>query len=92
MESLDKSRNFVIIFSDLEHLKSHWVSLEMFTFNKELNEGRKPGGNMILVVTPQVYEAIIKTNKMCLPIQYRNYEIMMTTNYKERLVPYLKKQ
>ena len=91
MDALDKSKNFVLVISDLEYLKSHWVDLEMKTFNKELDEGRKPDGNFIIVVTPDLFETIIKTNKKCLPIQYRGYEIMMTTNYRERLIPYLKK-
>ena len=92
MDALDKSKNFVLVISDLEYLKSHWVDLEMKTFNKELDEGRKPDGNFIIVVTPDLFEKIISTNKKCLPIQYRGYEIMMTTNYRERLIPYLKKK
>lgn len=91
MDALDKSKNFVVVISDLDYLNSHWVDLEMKTFNKELDEGRKPDGNFIIVVTPDLFEKIISTNKKCLPIQYRGYEIMMTTNYRERLIPYLKK-
>ena len=91
MDALDRAKNFVVVISDLEYLNSHWVDLEMKTFNKELDEGRKPDGNFIIVVTPDLFKKIIDTNKKCLPIQYRGYEIMMTTNYRERLIPYLKK-
>ena len=90
MNSLDKSDNFIVVLSDLNYLDSHWVDLEMKTFNTELTEGRK-NGNFIFIVTDEVYERIIGDNKRCLPIQYRGYEIMRIRDYKEKILEYIKK-
>lgn len=90
MESLDKSKNFIVVLSDLSYLESHWVSLEMKTFEHEMVEGRKPDANFIFIVTPEVYAEIKRTNKSCLLIQYRDFEIMSTTDYKDRILQYIK--
>ena len=90
MESLDKSKNFIVVLSDLSYLESHWVSLEMKTFEHEMVEGRKPKANFIFIVTPEVYAEIKRTNKSCLLIQYRDFEIMSTTDYKDRILQYIK--
>jgi len=89
METLDKSRNFVVVLSDMEYLKSHWVGLEMRTFKAEMNEGRKEDANFILVVTDSVFDQIISSNKRILPIQYRDCEIMRVREYKSRILQYL---
>ena len=89
MNAIDNANNFIIVLSDLSHLESHWVDLEMKTFNTELTEGRKDG-NFIFIVTDDVFNEIVATNKKCLPIQYRGYEIMRTRDYKERLITYLR--
>lgn len=91
MNSLDKSNNFVIVLSDLEYMKSHWVDLEMKTFNTEISEGRKQG-NFIFVVTNEVYFKITQTNKKCLPIQYRGYEIIRVREYKDLILSYINKE
>ncbi len=90
MGALDHARHFIVIFSDLKYLESDWVSLEMKTFRHEIVEGRKANANFILIVTNDVYQAIVSTNKQCLPIQYRSYEILLLNQYKESLIKYLK--
>ena len=89
MESLDHSENFVVILSNLQYIYSDWVKLEMNTFHTEMSEGRKPDANFIIIATPEVYDEIISSNKMVLPIQYRRCEIMKTTEYRERLLSYI---
>ena len=91
MNSLDKSNNFIIVLSDLSYLDSHWVDLEMKTFNTELSEGRKEG-NFIFIVTDQVFDEISRTNKKCIPIQYRGYEMIRVRDYKDILLSYIKTQ
>ena len=90
MNSLDNSNNFIVVLSDLSYLESHWVDLEMKTFNTELTEGRKEG-NFIFIVTDQVYNEIIRSNKKCLPIQYRGYELIRIRDYKDTILSYIKK-
>ena len=90
MDSLDKSKNFILVISDLSYLESHWVKLEMGVYQKELDEGRKEGGNFVMIVTQAIFDKIKETNKKCLPIQYRGCEIMLTSDYKEKLLSYIK--
>ena len=91
MNSLDNSNNFILVLSDLSYLEeSHWVDLEMRTFNTELSEGRKEG-NFIFVVTDQVFDEITRTNKRCIPIDYRRYEIIRVRDYKETILSYIEK-
>ena len=89
MDSIDRSDNFIVILSDLRYINADWVKLEMRTFHTEMTEGRKPNANFIMIVTPEVYDEIIKSNKVCLPIDYRRCEIMKTTEYREKLLPYI---
>lgn len=91
MESLDHSRHFIVILTKLEYLKSHWIRLEMKTFEHEMAEGRKPEANMILLVSDSVYNSIVETNKKCLPIQFRVFEIIKISNYRDIILPYIQK-
>ena len=90
MNALEHSNHFVIILSNLDYLNSFWVDLEMKTFRHEMVEGRKPNANFLFIVTNEVFEEIARTNKTCLPIKYRSYEIMKVDSYKESLAKYLK--
>lgn len=89
MDALEKSRHFVVVVSKLEYLKSFWVELEMKTFQHELNEGRKPDANFLMIVSDEVVGQIFMTNKKCLHIRYRNCEIIRISEYKERIIQYL---
>ncbi len=92
MRALDGSSHFVLIMSDLSYLKSYWVSLEMEIFQSEIDEGRKPNANFLMVVTNKVFDEITKSNKATLPIEYRRCEIMRVEEYKTKLLSYLNKR
>lgn len=81
----------MLILTDLEFLKSYWVQLEMKTFEHEMAEGRKPDSNLILLVSDSVYNSIIETNKKCLPIRFRAFEIFKISNYRNAILPYIEK-
>ena len=87
--ALNNSRHFVVILSNIEYLKSGWVKEEIDTFAQELREGRKDG-NLLLLVTSNVMEEIIKTNKECLPLKYRKFEIMQINEYREKILSYIR--
>lgn len=89
MDSLEKSKHFVVIISKLEYLKSFWVRLEMKTFQHESNEGRKGNANFLMIVSDEVAKQILETNKKCLNIRYRSCEIIKISEYKERILNYL---
>ena len=91
MQALDGSKHFVVVFSDLAYLESDWVKLEMEVFQSEMDEGRKPGANFILVATDEVYDKIMQSNKTVLPIEYRRTEIMRVRDYKANLLKYISK-
>ncbi len=55
-----------------------------------MSEGRKENANFIFVVSDRVFEEITETNKRCIPIQYRGFEIMRISDYREKLFGYLK--
>jgi hypothetical protein len=79
----------VVIITKPEQLESHWIKLEMKTFEHEMSEGRKKGSNFIFLVSDDVFDLIISTNKRCLPIRYRSMEVMKISNYRETLASYL---
>ncbi len=89
MQALDVSKHFVVVFSDLDYLKSDWVSLEMEIFQSEKDEGRKPDSNFLMIATNKVYKEIIASNKTLIPIEYRRGEIICFEEYKNVLLNYL---
>lgn len=90
MNAIEHSKHFIVIISNLDYLDSYWVELEMKTFRHEMVEGRKKDANFIIVVTNDVFQKIISTNKQCLPIKYRSYEIMRVDDYKNSIINYLR--
>lgn len=90
MNALDHSKNFIVILSDLEHLKSRWVQLEMSTFEFEKSEGRKEGSNFLFIATNRVYEEIMR-DKTCLDIEYRKYEVLRMNEYQQSILNYVMK-
>jgi len=87
--ALEGSRHFIVVLSNLEYLESDWVEYEMDCFHTEKKEGRKEGGNFLFIVTDEVYDQIMSSNKMDLPFPYRRYEIFRLAQYKESLLSYL---
>lgn len=90
MEAIENSKHFVVMISNLKYLDSDWIRLEMKTFNSEIQEGRKPDSNFVIVATNEVYDQIISSNKRCIDIRYRWCEIMRVSEYQERLLDYLR--
>ena len=91
MQALDGSKHFVVVLSQLSYLESYWVGLEMEIFQSEIDEGRKPNSNFLIVVTKSVYDEIMASNKAVLPVEYRRCEIMRLDEYKTKLLSYLNK-
>lgn len=89
MQALDGSAHFVVLFSDLSFLESYWVKLEMEIFQSEIDEGRKKNSNFIMIVTNNIYEQIMASNKSVLPIDFRRCEIMRVEEYKSKLLSYI---
>ncbi len=90
MEALDKSRHFVVVLSKLEYMEANWVKREMRTFNSEIEEGRKDGANFVFVVSDDVYDEIIGSNKKILPIHYRKWQIIRMSEFRKTLLDYIK--
>ncbi|MCL2115189.1 MAG: toll/interleukin-1 receptor domain-containing protein [Methanobrevibacter sp.] len=90
MQALDMSDHFIVVISDLEYLSSKWIEEEMSTFHSEMKEGRKENSNFLFVVTEEVMETIICRNKKCFEIDYRRYEIIKISEFKEKLINYIK--
>ena len=91
MQALDSASHFVVIFSDLSYLESYWVKLEMKIFQSEIDEGRKRNSNFLMIVTNEVYDQIMASNKAVLPIDFRRCEIMRVEEYKTKLLSYFNK-
>lgn len=87
--ALEGSQHFVVVLSDLSYLESRWLKYEMSCFHNEIKEGRKPNGNFLFVVTDDVYEQIISSNKQILKLAYRRYEIIRLSDYTNVLLSYL---
>lgn len=90
MKALDNSRHFIVVLTDLKQLGSHWIQLEMSTFRHEIVEGRKRDANFILLVSDEVDQEIKASNKTCLDIEYRGYEIIRIDSYQKMILQYLK--
>ena len=67
----------------------NWVKEEMETFASEVREGRKQG-NFLFLVTDEIMDEIRITNKKCIPLQFRKFEVMLISEYKEKILPYLR--
>lgn len=89
MNALDNSTHFIIVLSSLEYIKNGWVKEEMETFASEVREGRKEG-NFLFLVTDEIMDEIRITNKKCIPLQFRKFEVMLISEYKEKILPYLR--
>lgn len=61
----------------------------MATFDRAITEGRKEGGNFLFVVTDDIYDYIIRSNKMCLDERYCGYQIIKMSEYESLLYKYL---
>ena len=83
-EAIDRSRHMILIVSNPDYLKTSWVKDEWSTFNNEIREGRK-NGNLILLLTDDV-----AGDKGRLPGQLRQKEIVKMSEFRSRLLAYLR--
>lgn len=83
-EAIDRSRHMVLIASNPDYLKTAWVKDEWSTFNNEIREGRKKG-NLVLLLTDD-----IEGDKGRLPTQLRQKEIVKMSEFRNRLLSYLR--
>ncbi len=90
MNALDKSKHFVLVLSDLSYLSTDWIETETTIFDAEIKEGRKPDANFVFLVTDRLYDEIIAANKKNLPIEFRSYQILKMSNFRETLLDYVK--
>ena len=89
-DALRKSKHFVVVLSNLKYLNAGWIMREMKAFDRAITEGRKPGGNFVIVATDKVYDEIIQCNKMCLDERYCGYQILKMSEYEKTLLSYIK--
>ncbi len=83
-EALDCSKHMVIVSSNPEYLKTKWVKKEWDIFDNEMTEGRKDG-TLILVLSDD-----IACDKGNLPIELRTKEIVKMSEFRNRLLSYLR--
>ena len=62
----------------------------MDLFHSELFEGRKKGGNFVILVTDKVFDEITKHNKKNIDIKWRSYNLIRVRDYRDRMMSYLK--
>lgn len=90
-KALDASNTLIVVASNLEFLKSTFVDFEMDSFHTEIIEKRKPNGKILFLLTDDVKQKI-EANKMILDVAFRGCEIIAISEYKKKLLPYLKKK
>ena len=78
-----------MVLSNIEYLKANWVKKEMQVFDRAITEGRKKDANFVFVVTDDVYDQIISSNKMCLDERYCGYQIIKLSEYESVLDKYI---
>ncbi len=83
-EALDRSKHMVVISSNPDYLKTKWVKKEWDTFDNEVTEGRKDGVLLLLLSDD------IASDKGKLPIELRAKEIIKMSEFRSRLLSYLR--
>ena len=83
-EAIDRSKHMVLVSSNADYLKTKWVKKEWDAFDNEITEGRK-SGNIILVMSD---DAAI--NKGALPLELRSREIVKMSEFRSRLLSFLR--
>ena len=83
-EAIDRSRHMILIGSNPDYLKTSWVKDEWSTFNNEIREGRKMG-NLLLLLTDDIV-----ADKGRLPPQLRQKEIVRMSEFRSRILAYLR--
>jgi hypothetical protein len=63
---------------------------EMDVFHSELIEGRKKNGNFVIIVTDEVYQQIVQTNKSNIDLKWRRHTLIKLGAFQEQIIGYIK--
>ena len=95
-QALDKARHFVVIITDLAELapgyqrhEMDWMQEEMDVFHSEWIEGRKKGGNFVIIVTEDVYQKIVDANKCNIDLKWRRPTLIRLGAYQDQIAGYI---
>ena len=69
--------------------ENNWVQREMDVYHTELFEGRKKGGNFVILVTDDVFDELTKQKKMNMDIKWRSYNLIRLRDYRDQIMSYL---
>ena len=83
-EALERSKHLVVVGSKPDYLKTKWVRKEWDTFDNEITDGRKTGALVLLLADD------IVADKGKLPIELRAKEIVKMSEFRSRLLSYLR--
>lgn len=83
-EAIDRFRHMIVISSNPDYLKTSWVWDEWSAFDNEIRERRK-NGNLLLLLTDD-----IAAGKGRLPTQLRQKEIVKMSEFRTRILPFLR--
>lgn len=83
-DAIERSKHMVVVSSQPDYLKTKWVKKEWDTFDNEVTDGRKDG-TLILVLADDIV-----ANKWNLPIELRAKEIVKMSEFRNRLLSYLR--
>lgn len=83
-DAIERSKHMVVVSSQPDYLKTKWVKKEWDTFDNEVTDGRKDGA-LILVLADDIV-----ANKGNLPIELRAKEIVKMSEFRSRLLSYLR--
>jgi len=83
-DAIERSKHMVVVSSQPDYLKTKWVKKEWDTFDNEVTDGRKDG-TLILVLADDIV-----ANKGNLPIELRAKEIVKMSEFRNRLLSYLR--
>lgn len=81
-EVINVCRHMIVFTTDARYLETSYVRAEWSSFATELNSGRKPGGQLVNVISPDV-------NIDNLPYWLRDKQCCTTENYRSELLCYL---
>lgn len=96
-QALDKAKHFVVIITELKELapgyqkqEKDWMQEEMDVFHSELIEGRKKNGNFVIIVTNDVYQQIVATNKTNIDLKWRRHSLIKLGEFQDQIIGYIK--
>ena len=96
-QALDKSKHFVVIITDLGELapgyrkqETDWMQEEMDLYHSEKLEGRKPDGNLVIIVSDDVYDRVVAANKTNIDLKWRKHTLIRLGDYEDQIIGYLK--